>query len=157
MRHWWSLAILLTAMFCVTVPSFGALEVGLGVMAPGGAGAILGPMVLVPRATLELGILGVGADLWFSPSSDTYMLLPFLQFQVHLGLFKLYSGVAPVFLGGPTGLTLLPPGLGFAAKGGFGVPVLGMVGLYGELLLGVSPLLVTITSTSFVAGVGFSF
>lgn len=149
-----ALAVILAV---VQVPSAGAVEIGLGLMAPGGAGDAVGPMVLVPHAVLELGVLGLGVDAWFSPGGETYFLLPFLQLQIPLALVKLYAGVAPIFFGGEDGITMLPPALGVAAKLGARALLLGPLGAYGEAILGVSLLALSASSASFVVGASFSF
>ena len=158
MRGLWNVGVAVAvALVVVQVPSAGAVEIGLGVMAPGGAGDAVGSMVLAPHAVLELGVLGLGVDAWLSPGGETYFLLPFLQIQIPLALVKLYAGVAPIFFGGDGGITLLPPALGVAAKLGARVALLGPLGAYGEAILGVSPLALDISSVSFVVGASFSF
>lgn len=158
MRRLWGIGVALAvALAVVQVPSAGAVEIGLGLMAPGGAGDAVGPMVLAPHAVLELGVLGLGVDAWFSPGGETYFLLPFLQLQIPLALVKLYAGVAPIFFGGDGGITLLPPALGVAAKLGARALLLGPLGAYGEAVFGVSPLALNVSSASFVVGASFSF
>ena len=147
----------LMLVICMGGVAFGVVEVGLGIMAPGGAGSALGTLVVVPHAAVGLGFLAVGADLWMSPGNDNFVFLPFLQLQIPLALVNIHGSIAPIFLGSPGGLELVPPPLGFAAKVGISASPFGFIGVYGDLFLGIYPLLMNISTTSLVVGVSFGF
>ena len=150
-----SVGLLLIVFYCGT--AFGIVELGLGIMAPGGAGDTLGSVVLVPHAGIDLAVLGVGVDLWFSPGNDAFVLLPYLQLQIPLILVKAYGTLGPIFTGSSGKISLVPPFLGVAAKVGLMITPFGFLGVYGEMVLGVSPALMAISSTSVVAGVRLGF
>ncbi|MBI3660073.1 hypothetical protein HY230_06340 [Candidatus Acetothermia bacterium] len=157
MQRWvgGGVAFLLVVFYCGM--AFGIVELGLGVMAPGGAGTSLGRVVLVPHAAIDLAVLGVGADLWFSPGNDAFVLLPYLQLQIPLVLLKVYGTLGPIFTGASGKISLVPPFLGVAAKVGVTITPFSFLGVYGEMVLGISPALMSVSSTSLVAGVRLGF
>jgi hypothetical protein len=159
MRHWlvWGLSFALLIVGCLSGTAFGGIEAGVGIMAPGGDRFGLGTIVLVPKAAIGLGPLGVSLDLWFSPGNPHFVLLPFLQAELPLILLKIYGGLAPIVLGDSSGLTLVPPSTEFVAKAGIRVAPLILLGVYGEMVLGISPLHQSIPATSFVFGMSLGF
>lgn len=158
-RRIWGLgaSLGLFLVVCLGGPGFGGIEAGVGIMAPGGDGFGLGTIVLVPKAAIGLGSLGVGLDLWFSPGNEHFVLLPFLQAELPLILLKIYGGLAPIILGDSSGFSLVPPSVGFVAKAGVRLAPLILLGVYGEVVLGISPLQQRISSASFVAGMSLGF
>jgi hypothetical protein len=151
----WSVVIML--IVSISGGALGIAEVGVGVMAPDGAGSALGKLVLVPHVAFDLALLAVGVDLWISPGVDSFVLLPFLQLQIPLPWLKLYGSLGPIFVGGAEGISLIPPALGMFAKLGATITPFGFLGVYGEMILGISPLMMTISSTSYVIGVRLGF
>jgi len=149
----------LALLACSAQPAHGQIiEAGLGVVVAGDGGSPLGSVILVPRAALGLGLLGIGLDLWVSPGSQDFIILPFLEAQIPLILLKIYGGVAPIFAGGPQGLNFLSPLSEFAAKVGARVaPPLSLLGLYGEMVLHISPLQQSVSSTALVVGMSLGF
>lgn len=147
----------LMLVICLEGTAFGVVEAGLGIMVTGAAGTALGTMVVVPHAAVGLGFLAVGADLWISPGNDSFVLLPFLQLQIPLVLVNIHGSIAPIFLGSPGGLELVPPPVGFIVKVGVSASPFGFIGVYGDLFLGISPLFMNISTTSLVVGASFGF
>jgi hypothetical protein len=163
MRRWlgWFIAsgMGIALLVCSAQPAQGQIiEAGLGVVVARDGGPPLGSVILVPRAALGLGLLGVGLDLWVSPGTQGFILLPFLEAQIPLILLKIYGGVAPIFSGGPQGLSLLSPLSEIAVKAGVRVaPPLSLIGAYGELVMRISPLQQSISSAALVLGLSLGF
>jgi len=157
-NRYWALTIAVAGAVLLPVTGLGAVELGLGVMPPPLDDGALGAVTLAPHLTIGLGGLDLSLDAWMSPTSEVFVLMPFLQLSLQLDGLRLYGGIAPVMLGGFGGFTFVSPLLGFAAKAGGGLSVFQTFGVYGELVFGISPLFANpVSSVSSVVGLSVGF
>jgi hypothetical protein len=147
--------LVVIALFAISAPTFGGLEIGVGVMVPGGGGSIIGDPVFVPNAVFGLGPFAVGVDLWASPRNDIFFLLPFLELRIPLAVASVYAGIAPTIIGSTEGFGLQPPPLDLNVKIGVSGSLL-MFSVFGEVVVNGVPAFTTISSISLVAGARFS-
>lgn len=152
------LCCLLLWLGAAGVAARGQIEVGLGAAVPRLADAGLGGLTLAPRLNVQLGVLGLGVDAWWSASGTQFVLMPFLQLRIALLGAGIYGGVAPLFWGGPGGITPISPLLGFAGKLGGLVTLFDPLRAFGEAVVGITPLMPSpLSSLTVLVGVGYAF
>ena len=158
-RASWLAAVLIFAGILTLSASsaFGLAEAGLGVMAPGGDGEMLGKIVFVPNVTLSLFLLGVELDAWVSPGNNVFYVLPFLLLRVPLPIVTVYGGIGPRFWGSSTGFNLMPPVLELNFKVGAKASVMPLISAYGEAVARFLPLQEQISGVSLVIGARIGF
>jgi hypothetical protein len=151
----WIMALTLLGVIGFTSTGFAAIEIGVGMMAPGLDEGSLGALTLAPRLALGLDGFGISLDAWISPDIGLAVLMPYLQLSLHTLGFRLYAGAAPIILASSEGFTPISPALGFATKAGGAAFILGLFRIYGEFVFGISPIAQNpFTSTSLVVGIG---
>jgi len=134
-------------------PVFGIAEVGVGVMTGSGPLLDVGSPAIELHALLDVACFGIGADVWMSLTGDKFVLFPYVQLQVPLIVAKLYGALGPEFLGSSGSLTLLPLTSTLLTKLGLSITPIPILGFYGEVIWGISPLLMTASDPAFAFGV----
>lgn len=160
MKHvsWLAAALLFVGITAISsFDTFALAEVGVGIMAPGGDGEMLGKLVLVPNVLVSLFLIEAELDLWISPGNDVFYILPFLLLRVPLPVVTLYGGIGPRFSGSASGFSLVPPYLELNLKIGANARVLPLLSAYGEVVARLVPLQGQVSGVSLIVGgrVGF--
>ncbi len=148
--------ILIIGVFS-SVDGFALAEAGVGLLIPGGAGDLLGEIVLVPNVMLNLGPIGIGADLWYAPGHDLFYLFPYLLIKIPLPVVSLYGGLAPRIWGSSEGFNLMPPFLELYAKAGVEIGAIPLLKIYGEAIFTILPLTGGIAGVTLSAGARIGF
>ncbi len=113
--------------------------------------------VVVPHALLDVACFGLGADLWIGDTSDEYVLFPYVQLQIALLFAKIYAAAGPKFWVDARGLTSVPPSTTVLAKVGLSLSPLPILGLYGEMVFGIAPLVMTASAPAYLIGIRIGF
>ena len=132
------------------------IEVGIGAPIPTEI-STASNITLIPNGVVSLGILGAGIDLWLTPGSSEYMVMPFAQLHVPLPIVHVYGGIGPTFLGTETGLNLISPTEEMNIKVGASTGFLTQGRLYGEVLVSIAPMNDEIKRAALILGARMGF
>jgi hypothetical protein len=139
------------------VPAFAIAEVGVGMMTATGPASEFERFVIVAHALLDIACFGLGADLWIGETSEEFVLFPYVQLQIPLMIAKIYAAAGPKFWVDAQGLTMVPPSTTVLAKVGLALSPLPVLGLYGEMVFGISPLAMMASAPAYLIGMRLGF
>ena len=151
-----SSALALCLVFFISYDAQAIIEVGIGALIPSDI-ATSSTLTLIPNGVVSLGILGAGVDLWLTPGSAQFSVMPFAQLHVPLPIVHFYGGLGPTFLGTETGLNLVSPAEEINIKVGASTGFLTQGRLYGEILVSIAPMTDEIKRAALIVGARMGF